>query len=714
MNETIIAQVASELNIKNEQVVTTLSLLQENNTIPFIARYRKEATGGLDENVIFEINKYYEYQNNLLKRKEDVIRLIEEKGLLNDEIKEAIVQATKIIEVDNLYQPYKDKKKTKASVAISLGLEGLAKQLMSNPQLDVKRAAQAYLSAEVVTIEEAISYAQDIIAQVTCENNYVRNFVLENINKYAHVVAKVKKKHDDEKQIFKMYYDFEESFMKMANHRILGLNRALNKKVVTMNFVLKQDYNVENIYRYFFSKQEYRNKDILSAAIEDGYQRLLFPSIVRQLFSLRVEQASAAAIELFADNIEKLLLTPPLKNKVILGFDPAFRTGCKLAVIDKNGALLEIGICYPHEYQKQVAEAKKIIIDLINKYQIDVIAIGNGTASRESEVFIAQLIKENNLAVSYAIISESGASVYSASKIAQEEFNELKVEQRSAISIARRLLDPLGELIKIDPKSIGVGQYQHDVNQKELADKLAFTVEKIVNEVGVDLNTTSPYLLAHISGLNKSISKSIVDYRQENKRIKNRQELLKIAKLGPKAFEQAAGFLRIIDGDELLDQTTIHPESYQLTYQLLKDNNLKIMDIETSIFKETLENLKSQSKELSKKYQVDEFTINDIIIALLHPNLDVRDNLEKPILHQDILKIEDLQVGMELEGIVRNVVDFGAFIDIGLKNDALLHISKISKEYLSHPSEKLAVNDIIKVIVLEIDLQRQNVALTLI
>ena len=712
MNTTIINEVAKQLNIKTKQVEVVLSLLEENNTIPFIARYRKEATGGLDENVIFEISQHYEYQVNLQKRKDDVIRLIEEKGLLNEELKASIMQATKIIEVDNIYQPYKDKKKTKASVAIALGLEPLAQSLMNDHNLDVKSEAKKYLSEEVIDIEMAIDYAKDIIAQVTCENVKVREFVLENIEKYASISAKVKKTHDDEQQVFKMYYDFNEKFNRIANHRILGLNRAINKKVVTMNFELKQDYNVENIYRYFFSKKNYINKDLLYSAIEDGYKRLLFPSITRQLFSLRLEQASSDAIDVFALNLEKLLLSPPLKNKIILGFDPAFRTGCKLAVIDRDGQVLNIGICYPHEYQGKVADAKKVILDLIKKYQIEVIAIGNGTASRESEMFIADLIKEYQLNVAYAIVSEAGASVYSASKIAQEEFGKLQVEQRSAISIGRRLLDPLGELIKIDPKSIGVGQYQHDVNQKELSNKLDFTVAKIVNEIGVDVNTTSPYLLAHISGLNKSISESILKYRSDNKGIKNRKELLKIAKLGPKTFEQAAGFLRISESKEFLDQTIIHPESYKITYNLLNNLELKIENINDEAFKNKLKTI--NIKQLTQELKVDEYTLNDIVIALLNPHLDVRDRLEQPSLKQDVLKLEDLNLGMELEGVVRNVVDFGVFVDIGLKNDALLHISKISKDFISHPSEKLAINDIIKIKVIKIDLERKSVSLSMV
>lgn len=711
MNQTIINDVAKELQINEKQVVSVLELLAEKNTIPFIARYRKEVTGGLDENMIFEINKYYEYQENLTKRKDDVLRLIEEKGLLNDAIKESITKATKIIEVDNIYEPYKAKKKTKASVAISYGLEPLAKALMNDYRLDVQNEAKKYLNENVETVDQAIEFAQDIIAQITCENTKVREFVLDNIQKHAKIVASQRKKHDDEQKVFKMYYDFSERFNRIANHRILGLNRAVNKKVVTMNFELDKDYNVDNIYKYFFNRQSFINRDILYSAIEDGYKRLLFPSITRQLFSLRLEQASNDAIDVFALNLEKLLLSPPLKNKVILGFDPAFRTGCKLAIIDKTGNLEKISIVYPHDYQGKVEQAKKIIIELVSEYNVDVIAIGNGTASRESETFVAQLIKEYNLDVAYAIVSEAGASVYSASKIAQEEFKDLQVEQRSAISIARRLLDPVGELIKIDPKSIGVGQYQHDVNQKELASKLDFTVEKIVNEIGVDINTSSPYLLRHISGLNKTISDNIVNYRNENGGFKSRKELNKVAKLGPKAFEQAAGFLRIVDGKEPLDQTIIHPESYKITYQLLKNYKLDIKDINEISFKESLNNIDILT--CAQELNIDKYTLQDIINGLLHPNLDVRDSLAQPTLKKDILKIEDLRAGMELEGIVRNVVDFGAFVDIGLKNDALVHISKISKDFISHPSEKIAVNDIVKVYVLDIDLTRKSVALTM-
>ncbi|MEG0283745.1 MAG: Tex family protein [Erysipelotrichales bacterium] len=711
MNENIISEVAKELNISIKQVKVVLDLLQEKNTIPFIARYRKEVTGNLDENQIFEINKIYEYQENLLKKKEDVLRLIEEKGMMNDTIKDAINKATKIIEVENIYQPYKDKKKTRASIAIGLGLEELANKIMRVPNLDLNKEASNYLNDDVKTIEEAIGYAQDIIAQVTCENAKVRSFVAENIEKYSNVVAKVKKKHDDEQGIFKMYYDFNERFNKIANHRILGLNRAVNKKVVTMSFELDKDYNVENIYKYFFNKNNYVNKDVIIEAIEDGYKRLLFPSVTRQLFSLRLEQASSDAIDVFALNLENLLLAPPLKDKVILGFDPAFRTGCKLAIIDKSGKLIKIDLVFPHDNEAKLKDAKKKMISLINDYNVDVIAIGNGTASRESEKFVAQLIKDENLDIGFVIISESGASVYSASKIAQEEFGKLQVEQRSAVSIARRLLDPLSELIKIEPKSIGVGQYQHDVNQKELANKLDFTVEKIVNDIGVDLNTSSQYLLRHISGLNKGISDAIVAYREENGSIKSRKELLKVPKLGPKAFEQAAGFLKILDGNEILDRTIIHPDDYKVTYKILEDLSLTFNDFENEEYLKKINGDKVE--EVLNKHDISKTKFDDIISAIKNINADKRDNLQAPILKSDVLSIEDLNVGMKLEGTVRNVVDFGAFIDIGLKNDALVHISKISKNFIKHPSEVLEVNQVVQVTVLSIDLDKKTVSLTM-
>lgn len=710
MNETIIQDVANELNIKDNQVKVVLDMLAENNTIPFIARYRKQQTQNLDENAIFAINKLYEYQNNLTNRKEDVIRLIDEKGLLSDDLKASIMKATKISEVDNIYQPFKDKKKTKASVAIGLGFEPLAKKVLSVPNLNIDQEIKSYLK-DGITKEEGLQYVQDIIAQQSTDNPKVRAFVTDNIIKYAYVKAKVKKKHDDEQETFKIYYDYQEKYNKLVNHRVLGLNRAVNKKAVTMSFGLDQDYNVENIYKYLMKKRESQNKAFIIKAIEDGYKRLLFPSITRFLWSEKVEAASQDAIDVFSLNLEKLLLNPPLKHKTILGLDPAFRTGCKLAVINENGTLLEIGVCYPHSSDKQREEAKRIMLDLIKKHNVDIIAIGNGTASRESEEFVANLIKDNNVDVTYAIVSEAGASVYSASKLAQDEFKDLSVEQRSAISIARRLLDPLSELIKINPKSIGVGQYQHDVNQKALSSQLDFTVDKIVNEIGVDLNTASSVLLKHISGLSDAIAKNIIKFRDTKGKFSDRQELMEVSKVGAKAFEQAAGFLKIVDGKEALDKTIIHPESYRLTYQILKDNDLNVQNIESNDFKDALNKLKVG--DLVQKYDSDEYTITQIITALLNPHFDIRDTVPQPKLKKDILKIEDLTPGLELEGTVRNVVDFGAFVDLGLKNDALLHISKMGKEFISHPSEKVSVNDIIKVKVIDVDLKRNNVAVSL-
>lgn len=708
MNPEIIKEITNSLNLEVEQVENVLQLLAEKNTIPFIARYRKEFTKGLDENQIFEIEQVYQYQENLKKRQEDVIRLIEEKGLLTNDLKQAILKANKIVEVDNIYQPFKDKKKTKASIAIEFGLEPLALKLMNQPHFDLDQEVSKYLNENVKTKEEAISYAQDIIAQYCTDNLKVRDFVSENIAKYSYLVTKVKKKHDDEKKIYEMYYDYQERFSSIANHRLLGINRAVNQKVVTLNFHLEKDYNVDNIYKYFFSKKNFQHQEILYQAIEDGYKRLLFPSITRQLLALKLESASEQAINIFAKNLEALLMAYPLKNKVILGLDPGFRTGCKLAIIDKDGSLLDIDLLYLHQEDK----AMKTLNDLVKKFNVDIIAIGNGTASRESEQLVANTIKQYQLNCEYIIVSEAGASVYSASKIAQEEFKDLKVEQRSAISIARRLADPLSELIKIDSKSIGVGQYQHDVNQKELSAKLDFTVEKIVNEVGVDLNSASSYLLTYISGLNKSIAEEIVKFRQENNGFTNRKQLLKVKKLGAKAYEQAAGFLRIIDAQEPLDSTIIHPESYDKTYQLLELLDLNIKDINNDSFKEKIKSINQE--EICLKLDIDEYTLVNIIKGLLNPNLDVRETLTQPQLKSDIMKIEDLSIGMELEGSVRNVLDFGVFVDIGLKNDALLHISKISRDYLEHPLQVFSVNDIIKVRILEIDLNKQQVKLTLI
>lgn len=707
MEEIIIEQMSKDLNLNVKQISEVLSMLEQNNTIPFIARYRKEVTGGLDENQIFEIAQVYEYQENLKNRKENVIKLISEKGLLTKEIELAINQASKIVEVDAIYQPYKDKKKTRASIAISLGFEPLANELRTNPNLDLDKELAKYVSDEY-SKEDVLNYAKDIIAQFCTDNLKVRNFVKENIANYAYVVAKEKNKHEDSDKVYEMYYDFKEKYNRIANHRILGLNRAIKNKVVTMNFVLDKDYNVENIYRYFFGKKNYVHKDILMQAIEDGYKRLLFPSLVRELFSLKLEEASTQAIELFAQNLESLLMSPPLKGKMILGLDPGFRTGCKLAVINQHGDYLVHDVIYLHQEDKAKAKLK----ELITKYKIDVIAIGNGTASRESEQLVANLLQENNFETQYIIVNESGASIYSASKIAQEEFKNLQVEQRSAISIARRLADPLSELIKIDPKSIGVGQYQHDVNQNELAAKLDFVVAKIVNEIGVDVNTASPYLLAHISGISNSTAQKIIEYRMENRMFNNRKELLKVPSLGKKAYEQAAGFLRISEGDEILDQTIIHPESYKITYSLLDTLNLSIKDLETEDFKKVIDDVNEE--EYAAKLACDLYTIQNIKKGLLNPNLDIRDNLQQPKLRKDVVKIDDLQIGMQLEGIVRNIVDFGAFVDIGLKNDALLHITKMSNSFVEHPSQILSVNDIIKVNINDIDLKKQKVSLSII
>ncbi|WP_423364116.1 helix-hairpin-helix domain-containing protein [Mycoplasma sp. P36-A1] len=706
----IIKDVATSLAIKPSQVETVIDLLSDNQTIPFIARYRKEKTEGLDENQIFEISTVYEYAKNLVQRKEDVIRLIDEKGLLTPELKQSILKAERLVDVENIYQPFKEGKKTKAAIAKEYGLEPLAKLLLSNPNLNVETEAINYLNENVETVEKAIEYALDIIAFDATANPKVRTTLSERINDQAILNTSEKKKHDDEKGIFKNYYDYTEKFTKIANHRLLGINRGVNKKVITMKIEQNDQANINYIYNSLKIKDGL-NKELILKGIEDGYKRLLLPSIHRAMYSEKLEVASDDAIELFAKNLEQLLLQPPLKNKVILGFDPGLRTGCKIAVIDQGGNLLHVDIIYPFFKNGFNETEGSKLAKMIKDYKVEVVAIGNGTASRESEQFVAQVIEKYKLDTSFAIISEIGASVYSASKTAQEEFPDLTVEKRSAISIARRLLDPLSELIKIDAKSIGVGQYQHDVNQKSLEKKLDFTVEKIVNDVGVDLNTASPYLLAHISGLSKTIGKNIMQYRLDNGPFNSRVQLKKVAKLGPKAFEQSAGFLRIVDGKNILDKTTIHPESYEVTKELLKHLNLDLTQLNDESFKEKISNV--DVNNISLQLGSDKYTIEGILNALKHPNLDIREKLEKVQLKKSVMSIDDLEVGMKLQGVVRNVVDFGAFVDVGLKNDGLVHLSQISNSYIKHPSEKVSVNDIVDVTVIKIDPKSSKISLSM-
>ena len=710
MNEDIINDIKNELNIKAEQAKTVLKLLEEGNTIPFIARYRKEATGALDEEQIRKISEVYEYQVNLLKRKEDVIRLIDEKGLLTDEIKNNIMNAKKLVEVEDIYAPYKEKKKTKATEAIKNGLEPLAKIIMSFPTTFNDESVKKFLNENVKTVEDAITGAKYIIAEWISDNAYYRKWIRSYFFKNGIITSKVKKKDLDTNKTYEMYYEFSEAVKHIKPHRVLAINRGENEKILSVNI----EVNNEEILSYLESKiikKDSPVKPIVIDAIKDSYKRLIFPSMEREIRSELTSQSEDASIEVFKGNLENLLLIAPMKNKRVLGFDPAFRTGCKLAVVDETSKVLNISVIYPHEPHNKWNEAKETIKDLINKYKIDIIAIGNGTASRESEKLVSETLKEINNC-KYAIVSEAGASVYSASKLAIDEFPDLTVEKRSAVSIARRLQDPLNELVKIDPKSIGVGQYQHDVSQKKLSESLDFTVENCVNNVGVDVNTASPSILKYISGLTKTAIDKIIKYRETNGKIKSREEIKKKKLLSDKAYEQSIGFMRIVDGTNPLDKTNIHTESYDKTIKLLNYLELNTDDLGTEKLVKKLDNINEQ--EVSKMLDIDLYTLNDIIDSLKRPNRDYRDDYQMPILKSDILTIDNLTPGMKLEGTVRNVVDFGAFIDIGLHNDGLVHISKITNKYIKHPNEVLSVGDIVTCYVIDINKEKEKVSLTLI
>ena len=704
MNEDIIKNTSIELNIKSNQVKTVLELLSNGNTIPFIARYRKEATGALDEEQIRKINEIYEYQVNLLKRKEDVIRLIDEKGLLTDELKSQILNANKLVEVEDLYRPFKEKKKTKATDAINNGLEPLAKIIMSFPLKEIDYSK--FINEKVKTIDEAILGAKYIIAEWISDNAYYRKSIRNYTYKNGIIVTKLKKDAVDENKVYEMYYDYQEKVREIKPHRILAINRAEKEKVITVSIDVNKEDIINNLKSKIIKNDKSQVTDIVIDAINDAYKRLIEPSIEREIRSDLTEKADEVAIDNFGKNLEKLLLQPPMKDKMVLGLDPAYRTGCKLAVLSPVGQTLEIAVIYPHEPVKKYEEAKKIVLDLIKKYNIDIIAIGNGTASRESEAFIADVIKECDRKVEYIIVSEAGASVYSASKIAIEEFPDLTVEKRSAISIGRRLQDPLAELVKIEPESIGVGLYQHDVSNKKLTESLDFVVSSAVNKVGVNVNTASPSLFKYVSGITKKNIEKILDYRNKN-RIKNRNELKKL--LSDKTYEQAIGFLRVVDGTNPLDATSIHPESYDITLKLLNMLHLDVKDLGS----EKINNLNIDVEEYSKKLNTDIYTLQDIIDSLKKPNRDPRDEMPKPILKSDILHIEDLKIGMKLQGTVRNVVDFGVFIDIGLKNDGLAHISKLTDKYIKHPMEVVNVGDIVDCYVDSINLEKNKVSLSL-
>ena len=713
MNKEIINQIATELNIKTTQVESVLTLLEEGNTIPFIARYRKEKTGSLDEEQIRKINEVYDYQVSLLKRKEDVIRLIDEKDLLTDELRDNIMKCQKLIEVEDLYRPFKEKKKTKATEAIKNGLEPLAKIIMSFPNnLDINQIAKKYLNENVKTEEEAIQGAKYIISEWISDNASYRKWIRNNMYHKGILTSKIKKNANDEQKTYEMYYDYKEQVKYIKPHRILAINRGEKENILTINIEIDEN----EIQNYLESKIIKNSKsniiNIVKDSIKDSLKRLILPSIEREIRAELTEIGENSAIDNFGKNLEKLLLTPPIKDKIVLGFDPAFRTGCKLAIIDKTGQKLDIAVIYPHEPHNKYEESKKILLDLIKKYHVEIIAIGNGTASRESEKFVAKVIKEENLNIEYIIVSEAGASVYSASKLAIEEFPDLTVEKRSAISIGRRLQDPLSELVKITPESIGVGQYQHDVSNKKLTESLDFVVTKAVNSVGVNINTASPSLLKYVSGITKKNIDKIIEYRNKEGKINSREEIKKKKLLSDKTFEQAIGFLRITDGENILDKTSIHPESYKITLNLLKELNMTTKDIGTENLINKLNNINIE--EYKNKLNTDIYTLEDIISSLKKPNRDPRDEMPKPLLKSDILDIKDLSIGMKLQGTVRNVIDFGAFIDIGLHNDGLIHISKLTDKYIKHPSEVLNVGDIIDCYVIDINKEKEKVSLSLI
>ena len=706
MNEIVINELVNKLNITKKQIETVLKLLSEGCTIPFIARYRKEATGALDENQINEIEKEYTYYNNLLERKEAVIRLIDEKGLLTEELKNNILSCEKLTEVEDLYRPFKEKKKTKASEAIKMGLEPLAKKIMAFPTTgDIETLCKPFNMETSVAVENA-GY---IIAEWISDNAFYRKYIRSKIFNSGFIVSKIKKNATDENKTYEVYYDFKDRIKYMKSYRTLAINRGEKEGILSVTL----DYNKDEIISYLKSKLIKNDKSFVVSIVEnsilDSLKRLILPSVEREIRSEITEYADEKAINIFGTNLENLLMTRPLKGYRVLGFDPAFRTGCKLACLDEQGNVLHIDVIYPHEPKNDKEGATKKIKELIEKYNLNLIAIGNGTASRESEELVANIVKDLK-DVYYLIVSEAGASVYSASKLAQKEFPDFEVQERSAVSIGRRVQDPLSELVKIDPKSIGIGEYQHDVNQKKLTENLDFTVSKIVNEVGVNVNTASSSILKYISGLSTNLINKVIKYK-ESHIIRNREELKKIG-LSDKAYEQAIGFLRINNGDNPLDNTGIHPESYDITNKLLSKLELNIKDINKKEFKDALD--KVNVEDLAHYLNSDIYTVADIIKELKNPGLDPREEIDPPILKSNILTIEDLKAGMELKGTVRNVASFGAFIDIGLHDDGLLHISKMSKSFVKDPNEILSVGDIITCFVDEISLEKHKVSLTLI
>ena len=712
-------QIAKQLNITTNQINAVLKLLEEGSTVPFIARYRKEVTGALDEEQIREISKTYEYGVNLQQRKDDVIRLIDEKGMLTPELKNQILKAEKLTEIEDLYRPFKEKKKTRATMAKAKGLEPLAQYLLTYPQSGIEVEAAKYVNEEVASVEEALQGARDIIAEMIADNADYRKWIREYTTKNGEIQSKVRDKSLDERHVYEQYYEYSEPISRIVPHRVLAMNRGESEKILRISIT----ENAEGVYTYL-SKQFIKDASGEAAnqvmmAIEDAYKRLIKPSIEREIRASLKEVAENQAIHIFSENVRQLLLQPPMKGKVVLGVDPAFRTGCKLAVVDETGKVLDIDVIYPHEKSKGstadpklVAAARAKVIDKINTHKVEIVSIGNGTASRETESFIVDVLKEIKHPIYYIITNEAGASVYSASDLARQEFPDLQVEERSAVSIARRLQDPLAELVKIDPKSIGVGQYQHDVTQSKLNDSLNFVVETTVNQVGVNVNTASPALLKYVAGLSSTIANNIVKHRDEVGKFTKREELKKVARLGAKTYEQAIGFLRIIDGVNPLDKTGIHPESYKVAEEVLESLGCTKDDLGTEGLKAAV--AKADRLKLMATLGVGEHTLNDILDAFVAPNRDPRDEVAAPLLRSDVLKLEDLKPGMELQGTVRNVVDFGVFVDCGVKEDGLVHLSNMKKGFVKHPMDVASVGDIVKVWVESVDLNRKRLALTMI
>ncbi|HFQ3651127.1 TPA: Tex family protein [Enterococcus faecium] len=716
LNQTIIQLVQKELSdYRSKQLTTVLNLLNEGNTVPFIARYRKEMTGSLDEVQIREIEERYAYLENLEKRKNEVIRLIDEQGKLTPELETEITQSVKMQQVEDLYRPYKQKRRTKATIAKEKGLEPLALWLMQLTDGEVQSEAEKYIDKEkeVSSAEEALQGAHEIIAEQVSDNAKFRTWIRSYTYNKGMYVSQVKDEKIDEKGVYEMYYDFAEPVHKMVSHRILATNRGEKEEVLKVFLQVDEAAVLAYLDRQLVKNPASPSSSFVREAYQDSYKRFIQPAIERELRNELTEKADEQAIAIFGENLRNLLLQPPLKGKVVLGFDPAYRTGCKLAVVDATGKVLAIEVIYPH---KPAAQAKReaagpAFIQLINQYQVDMVAIGNGTASRESELFVAEQLKSADHKAYYAIVNEAGASVYSASEIARKEFPHLQVEERSAVSIARRLQDPLAELVKIDPKAVGVGQYQHDVSQKRLAEQLDFVVETAVNQVGVDVNTASPQLLQHISGLNKTTAQNIVSYREENGEFTARTQLKKVPRLGPKAYEQAIGFLRVPGGKNILDNTGIHPESYSIAKDILMTVHLSEKELGTEEAVEKLTRLSAE--KLAESLSVGEETLADILAGLTKPGRDMRDEMPAPLLRTDVLSMEDLKPGMELTGTVRNVIDFGAFVDIGVKQDGLVHISKLSKKFVKHPTDVVSVGDIVTVWIEQVDTKKGRISLTM-